>query len=515
MTARSPSARCAPRRSPPSRPHPTSCSGTWAPAAAPSPSNGCARRAAARPSPSNSNAERLAMIATNADALGTPRLKIIAGEAPATFAGQPAPDAVFIGGGIWIPGVFENAWEALKPGGTMVANVVTIEGELHLYDLHEKHGGDTRPHGYLASHTCRPAPRPSPAHGRDAMAGAEAMVKTGTLYGVGVGPGDPELMTREGLAAHLHCARHRLSRGQREGLHRPRHRQPLHPRRSPCTSSSTCPCASSASPARGPMIRAPPPLPTDLDAGPRRGHALRGRSLLLWQLHVSLRAAGRSPILASWCPASPRSPPPPHRLRRPLSARNEVVKVLPATLPEDRLREELMTAESAAIIKVGRHLPKIRTILGLLDLASKAHVIVKATHEDEASRLSSTSRKTTCPTSPPSSSIRAANHGEARPSSCSAPPPCRWRRQAEGAAWRRNPHARLRGGRRRHLCQGHRASGPALRARPQHHRPLRQRHPHPRHRPPSQGQAQRAAGDRRGGGRLLRRSAARRPPWRQ
>ena len=41
-----------------------------------------------------------------------------------------------------IPGVFEACWEALKPGGIMVANVVTIEGELHLYDLHEKHGGD-------------------------------------------------------------------------------------------------------------------------------------------------------------------------------------------------------------------------------------------------------------------------------------------------------------------------------------------------------------------------------------
>ena len=24
----------------------------------------------------------------------------------------------------------------------MVANVISIEGELHLYDLHEKHGGD-------------------------------------------------------------------------------------------------------------------------------------------------------------------------------------------------------------------------------------------------------------------------------------------------------------------------------------------------------------------------------------
>ncbi|WP_373504959.1 precorrin-6y C5,15-methyltransferase (decarboxylating) subunit CbiE [Aestuariivirga sp.] len=86
--------------------------------------------------------ERLAMIATNADRLGTPRLKIIRGKAPDSLAGQPAPDAVFIGGGLGIPGVFETSWDRLKPGGTMVVNVVTIEGELHLYDLHEKNGGD-------------------------------------------------------------------------------------------------------------------------------------------------------------------------------------------------------------------------------------------------------------------------------------------------------------------------------------------------------------------------------------
>ncbi|MCX7351260.1 MAG: precorrin-6Y C5,15-methyltransferase (decarboxylating) subunit CbiT, partial [Alphaproteobacteria bacterium] len=88
------------------------------------------------------DAERLAMIAANADALGTPRLKVMAGEAPATYAGQPKPDAIFIGGGLWLPGIVEKAWEALKPGGIIVANVVTIEGELHLYDLHEEHGGD-------------------------------------------------------------------------------------------------------------------------------------------------------------------------------------------------------------------------------------------------------------------------------------------------------------------------------------------------------------------------------------
>ena len=88
------------------------------------------------------DAERLKMIAANADNLGTPRLQIVSGETPATLEGQPSPDAVFIGGGLGTPGVFESAWESLKAGGAMVVNVVTIEGELHLYDLHEKHGGD-------------------------------------------------------------------------------------------------------------------------------------------------------------------------------------------------------------------------------------------------------------------------------------------------------------------------------------------------------------------------------------
>ena len=88
------------------------------------------------------NTDRLAMIAKNAGRLGTPRLKIVAGDAPATLAGQPPPDAVFIGGGLGTPGIFESVWAALKPGGAIVVNVVTIEGELHLYDLHEKHGGD-------------------------------------------------------------------------------------------------------------------------------------------------------------------------------------------------------------------------------------------------------------------------------------------------------------------------------------------------------------------------------------
>ncbi|MBL8906547.1 MAG: precorrin-6y C5,15-methyltransferase (decarboxylating) subunit CbiE [Rhizobiales bacterium] len=85
---------------------------------------------------------RLAMLAENADRLGTPRINIVNGEAPAALAGLEEPDAVFIGGGVGDPGVFETSWEALKSGGRMVANVVTLEGELHVIDLQDKHGGD-------------------------------------------------------------------------------------------------------------------------------------------------------------------------------------------------------------------------------------------------------------------------------------------------------------------------------------------------------------------------------------
>ncbi len=86
--------------------------------------------------------DRCAMIATNADQLGTPRLNIIPKAAPDAYRSLPRPHAVFIGGGISVHGTFEGAWDALRVGGTMVANVVTIEGEMHLYDLQEKHGGE-------------------------------------------------------------------------------------------------------------------------------------------------------------------------------------------------------------------------------------------------------------------------------------------------------------------------------------------------------------------------------------
>jgi precorrin-6B C5,15-methyltransferase / cobalt-precorrin-6B C5,C15-methyltransferase len=87
------------------------------------------------------SAVRREMIVTNAKALGVPDMKIIAGRAPEGLAGLPAPDAVFIGGGVSEPNVFETCFEALKPGGRLVANVVTVEGEARLFDIAQTWGG--------------------------------------------------------------------------------------------------------------------------------------------------------------------------------------------------------------------------------------------------------------------------------------------------------------------------------------------------------------------------------------
>jgi len=86
-------------------------------------------------------AERRAMIAENAESLGTPLLQIVAGEAPAALDGLAAPDAVFLGGGVSREGLLAACWNALKPGGRLVANAVTLEGEAALLAWQKERGG--------------------------------------------------------------------------------------------------------------------------------------------------------------------------------------------------------------------------------------------------------------------------------------------------------------------------------------------------------------------------------------
>ncbi|MFG1464084.1 precorrin-6y C5,15-methyltransferase (decarboxylating) subunit CbiE [Xanthobacter sp. DSM 24535] len=89
-----------------------------------------------------SHTERAARIWRNAIAFGVPHLRIVEGKAPQALAGLPAPDAIFLGGGVSDEGVVAAAEAALKPGGRMVANGVTLETEAVLLALHARLGGD-------------------------------------------------------------------------------------------------------------------------------------------------------------------------------------------------------------------------------------------------------------------------------------------------------------------------------------------------------------------------------------
>lgn len=87
-------------------------------------------------------ADRRERIARNALTLGVPALELVAGEAPAALAGLPAPDAVFVGGGVSVPGLLGACWEALRAGGRIAANAVTLEGEAALLAARAAHGGE-------------------------------------------------------------------------------------------------------------------------------------------------------------------------------------------------------------------------------------------------------------------------------------------------------------------------------------------------------------------------------------
>lgn len=89
-----------------------------------------------------SRSDRIGLIARNAIALGVPRLGMIEGQATDVLAGLDAPDAIFIGGGASMPGLIDLCWEALQPRGRLVANVVTLEGEIALSAFRERRGGD-------------------------------------------------------------------------------------------------------------------------------------------------------------------------------------------------------------------------------------------------------------------------------------------------------------------------------------------------------------------------------------
>jgi precorrin-6Y C5,15-methyltransferase (decarboxylating) len=87
-------------------------------------------------------ADRAARVAANAESLGAVGLRVVTGTAPAALDGLDTPDAVFVGGGVTAPGMLTACWEALRTGGRLVVNAVTVESERVIGEAYAEFGGE-------------------------------------------------------------------------------------------------------------------------------------------------------------------------------------------------------------------------------------------------------------------------------------------------------------------------------------------------------------------------------------
>ena len=203
----------------------------------------------------------------------------------------------------------------------------------------------------------------------------------GTLYGVGVGPGDPELLTlkslrilttvpvlawpapEEGLSLAREIVADHLPGTQREIAIR----MPLLPARFPAADV---------------YDKAALEIGEALDAGDDVAVICEGDPFFYGSFmylfgrlsggHAIEVVPGVSSLTA--CAAA---------LGSPLSAKNDVLSVIPGPLDADTMAQRLTEADAAAIIKVGRHLEKIRSVLAQIGLSDNARYIERATMAEQ------------------------------------------------------------------------------------------------------------------------------------
>lgn len=207
------------------------------------------------------------------------------------------------------------------------------------------------------------------------------MTKPGIFHGLGVGPGDPELITLKAwriisqapvIAFPSANGNESLARGiaapfiPEDAIELP----------------IVLPMRSEREPGREAYDGAAAAIISHLDEGRDVAFLCEGDPLFygsfmylfarIAETHETIVVPGVTSITA--CAAA---------IGRPLAARNDVLKILPAPLSAERLRSEIVTAESIAIIKVGQHFAKIRDLLAELGLADKAMIVERATGEGQ------------------------------------------------------------------------------------------------------------------------------------
>lgn len=201
-------------------------------------------------------------------------------------------------------------------------------------------------------------------------------MKNGTLYGLGVGPGDPELLTLRALRI-LREVRVVAYPSLEDGRSFARTVVASYLSPDKTEIAIGIPMTSERAPAQGVYDRAAHEIARHLDAGRDVATLCEGDPFFYGSfMYLSGRLAGRYrvevvPGVTSLvaCAAA---------LGAPLAARDDVLAVIPATLGVDALAARLDGVEAAAIVKLGRHFAKVRDLLGRLGLAGHARYIERA-----------------------------------------------------------------------------------------------------------------------------------------
>ena len=199
---------------------------------------------------------------------------------------------------------------------------------------------------------------------------------TGRLFGLSVGPGDPELLTLKAL---------RLLRAASVVAY-PAPEQGDSFARS--IVATWLEAGQREIPIRIPMQQGPPPaaiydaaaveLATELDRGNDVALLCQGDAFFYGSfVHLFARLAGRYRIEV--VPGVPSITACAAAASTPLVTRDETLAVIPATLDETEIIRRLAGCDAAAIVKLGRHFPKVLRVLGELGLLDSARYIERAT----------------------------------------------------------------------------------------------------------------------------------------
>lgn len=205
---------------------------------------------------------------------------------------------------------------------------------------------------------------------------------TGTLYGIGVGPGDPELITLKALRI-LQSVPVIAWPAPLEGESLARRIAAPHITHSPIEIAMRMPLEVAQFPDRSVYDSAAEEIGTHLEAGQDVAALCEGDPFFYGSfMYLFGRMASQFntvivPGISSLMAAAAA-------LAAPLASRNDLLTVVPAPLSEEALTKAIDGANSIAIIKVGRHLGKVRRVLDALELTQNAHFVAHATMTNQS-----------------------------------------------------------------------------------------------------------------------------------